>query len=285
MPPLSNMWCLPPLNLREMKLAICTIQRDRAPWLKEWFAFHHLIGVSKFYFYAHKCTDNTNQVIGELQSHFDITAYVLGNDVHLPQLAAYQHTYEKFNHEFDWCAFIDGDEFLLPTEGTDARPVLEDCANRKMSALAVYWVCFGSSGHIREPEGLITENFSKRPPLSFADNQHVKSIVRGHQPEAFKVLGNSHLFGTLNGTFDEQLRPITSGLANYEPSHQRLRINHYCCQSLEFFRTFKQGSGAPDSNPHLIRPDSWWTKYDRNDEKDNSVELIAPRLRELLNSL
>ncbi len=268
-----------------MKLALCTIQRDRSPWLKEWFAFHYLMGVRKFYFFAHKCTDNTPQVIAELQQHFDISAFQMPDDVATPQLAAYQYTYQNFSHEFDWVGFIDGDEFLFPTEAEDIRSVLEDYAYQKMSALAVYWACFGSSGHVDEPEGLVTENYRMRPPLDFADNRHVKSIVLGRQPTTFKILTNSHLFGTLNGTFDEQMRPVTAGVSDHQPSYNKLRINHYCCQSLEYFRTFKKGSGAPDSNPHLIRPDSWWEKYDRNDESDDSLIRFASRLRGLMATL
>ncbi len=268
-----------------MKLAICTIQRDRGPWLREWFAFHYLVGVRKFYFFAHKCTDDTAGQIAELQQHFDISAFQMADDVATPQLAAYQYTYENFSHEFDWVGFVDGDEFLFPVEGGDIRDVLEDYSYRKLSALAVYWACFGSSGHITEPAGLITENFRMRPPLDFADNRHIKSLVLGRQPLSFKVLNNSHLFRTHHGTFDEQGRVVTAGLTEHAPSHQRLRINHYCCQSREFFRQFKQGSGAPDSNPHLIRPDSWWDKYDRNDERDESLGKFAPALRELLGSL
>jgi hypothetical protein len=31
-----------------MSLAICTIQRDRGPWIKEWIEFHIIVGVDKF---------------------------------------------------------------------------------------------------------------------------------------------------------------------------------------------------------------------------------------------
>jgi hypothetical protein len=96
-----------------MKLAICTIQRNRGLWLKEWFAFHYAVGFRKFYFFAHKCTDNTSHVILDLKKHFDIEAFVLGDDLERPQLSAYQHAYQNFNHDFDWIAFIDGDEFFI----------------------------------------------------------------------------------------------------------------------------------------------------------------------------
>jgi len=34
-----------------------------------------------------------------------------------------------------------------------------------------------------------------------------------------------------------------------------------------------------------VRPDSWWTKYDRNDQHDNSLDLIVPKLQDLIASL
>ena len=55
-----------------MLLGICTIQRDRAPWIKEWVCFHYLMGFRKFYFFAHNCIDNTHEVILELTKKFDI---------------------------------------------------------------------------------------------------------------------------------------------------------------------------------------------------------------------
>jgi len=34
-----------------MRLGITTIQRDRAPWIKERVAFHYLVGFRKFYIF------------------------------------------------------------------------------------------------------------------------------------------------------------------------------------------------------------------------------------------
>ncbi len=268
-----------------MRLAVCTIQRDRAPWLKEWFAFHSLFGVEKFFFFAHKCTDNTLEVVAELKKSFDISAFSLPDDLPTPQLHAYQYAYENFNHTFDWMAFVDGDEFLFPTVGNDIRSILAQYDYEKLSALAVHWVCFGSNGHLQEPQGLITENFRTRPPLDFKDNAHIKSIVRGRQGSAFRTLSTAHLFQTIFGTYDEKLRLVTSGKSVHAPSHEHLRMNHYCCQSYSYFQQFKKNSGAADSNPHLIRPDSWWDYYDRNDELDTSLVQLMPRLKQKIDSI
>jgi hypothetical protein len=268
-----------------MKLAICTIQRNRGPWLKEWFAFHYAVGFRKFYFFAHKCTDNTAHVILEMKKHFDIEAFVLGEDLARPQLSAYQHAYQNFNHEVDWMAFIDGDEFLFPTQHHDLREVLDGFSYKKMSALAAYWACFGSSGHLTEPEGLVTENYRFRAPFDFETNRHVKSIVMGRQGPQFAIQANAHHFKTIHGTFDTAMRPINGGLTTYEPTYDLIRINHYVTQSLEYFRGFKQTSGAADVNPHYVRPNSWWEKHDRNDVFDESLIHLTSKVAEVLASI
>src|SRR6202012_4310036 len=94
--------------------------------------------------------------------HVDIRGFTIGPDASQPQYAAYKHAYQNFRQEVDWMAFIDGDEFLFPTTATDLSEVLADFMHEELSALAVYWACFGSSGYVREPEGLIIENYRHR---------------------------------------------------------------------------------------------------------------------------
>ena len=269
-----------------MNLGICTIQRDRARWLDEWVAFHYLVGFRKFYVFAHRCTDETHETLVRLGRHFDIQAFALSEDLERPQLQAYQYAYQRFGQDVDWLAFIDGDEFLFPAEGSDLRRVLERYQDHPMSALAAYWMCFGSSGHVREPQGLLLQNYTRRPPADFEANRHVKSIVRGGLGLNCRVGPNAHLFQTPQGTCDELLRPVTQGRMDaLDPSHEHLRINHYVCQSLEFFRTFKQHSGAADAGRLMVRPDSWWTEHDRNDLEDPAIQRFLPALLSLLQEI
>lgn len=268
-----------------MKLAICTIQRNRGRWLKEWFSFHYAVGFRKFYFFAHKCTDHTSSIVLELKKYFDIEAFELSDGLERPQLSAYQYAYENFNHEFDWMAFIDGDEFLFPTQHQDLRDVLQLFSYSKLSAIAAYWACFGSSGHINEPDGLIAENYRYRAPFDFEANKHIKSIVMGRQGSYVSVLENSHYFKTINGTFDTAMRSVQGGLTKYEPTYDLIRINHYATQSLEYFRSFKQTSGAADVNSQYVRPNSWWDKYDRNDVFDESLVHLDLIFKKTFNSI
>lgn len=213
-----------------MRLGVTTIQRDRAPWIKEWIAFHYLAGFRKFYVYLHKCSDDTEKILEGLKKHFDIKIFIVDPALKAPQLGCYQDAYNNFGDEVDWMAFIDSDEFLFPVRDESMEAALSEFDDKKISAFGIYWASFGSGGHIEEPSGLIIENYRYRADLNFKDNSHIKSIVRGRGEEGLvRIGGTPHLFETTFGTFDEKLRQVTHGLTNYKPVYDKFRINHYVC--------------------------------------------------------
>jgi hypothetical protein len=260
-----------------VKLGIVSIQKNRAPWLHEWVAFHHLVGFSTFYVFAHNCTDHSAQVLKQLAGHYDVRGFSIDTQEDRVQLKVYEHALQQFGHECDWFAFIDGDEFLFPVAAPDVATALNDFNYTRTSAIGVHWACFGSAGHVQEPAGLVTENYTRRAPLDFVVNGHVKSLVRGRQDSHVGV--NSHLFNTPWGTQDELGRELPGAISPHAPSHTKLRVNHYVTQSLQYFKQFKQTSGAADAGAAMVRPDSWWTNHDRNDEADDSMAPWLPRLK------
>lgn len=269
-----------------MKLGICTIQRDRAKWLTEWVVFHHLVGFTNFYIYLHKCQDNSRDVVANLQKHFNIQCFEVSDDTDRPQLVSYHHAYQEFGHEIDWMAFIDGDEFLHPSSMNSIGDVLKEFQYKKISAIGVYWQCFGSSGHITDPNGLIIEDYQYRAELDFLPNRHVKSIVRGAQGQHCFSSGNAHLFQTIYGTVDERMRQIDKGwMKELEPSYELLKINHYACQSRDYFVKFKQKSGAADGNKNLIRPNEWWDEFNRNEFHEIEILRYKSKLLETIKTL
>jgi hypothetical protein len=254
-----------------MSLAVCTIQRDRAPWIREWVEFHKNVGFDKFYIFLHNCTDNSSEVVLELSKNYDITTFIVSYDVVRPQLAAYQYCYHHFGDLHDWIAFLDGDEFLYSPTETSIKSTLEKYNHLELSAIGVYWLCFGSSNHKNEPQGLITFNYRYRAPKNFSGNSHIKSIVKGGLQSNFSISNNSHYFRTLNGTYDTDLRKINHGYTDNIPCFDKLIINHYVTQSREYFDRFKKLSGGADTSPNMIRGEDWWAIHDRNEEFDTSL--------------
>ena len=264
-----------------MQLGLVTIQRNRAPWLAEWFAFHYLVGFRAFYFYAHLCDDATHATLAKLSQRLNITSMAIGERLDRVQLMAYQHACANYLGQVDWMAFLDGDEFLFPSSATSLQEVLANYGAPDYSALGVYNYNFGSSGHIAEPSGLITDNYRLRAADDFLPHRRVKSLLRGRQQAA--AGSNSHLFATERGTVDERLRPLSWGyMPDYVPSYQQLRIHHYVCQSQSYYQRFKKHSGHADASAAAVREDDWWRNFDTNVLRDDAVERFAPALRALV---
>ncbi len=257
-----------------MTLGITSIQRNRGKWIVEWLAFHMLVGIDRFHIYAHKCTDDMTVKLLKLSTRYDIKVHALEMDVQ-PQLIAYQHAYDTYSDGVDWMAFIDGDEFLHPTQTNHLGDALARFDTHPASAVGAYWVCYGSNGHLKDPDGLIVERYPRHSRADFLPNRHVKSIVRKGQAARAT---SSHVLETRAGTIDELMRPVSHGfMRGQEPSCEALRINHYAVQSHEFFKATKQNIGAADANPGLIRPDSWFFEYDRNECDDGqSYRFLVP---------
>lgn len=257
-----------------MKLGITSIQRNRGKWIVEWLAFHMLVGFEHFHIYAHKCTDDMPLTLLKLARRYDITVHTVEVDSQ-PQLAAYQHAYNTHGAALDWMAFVDGDEFLHPAHKPHMGDVLSGFDGHPASAVAVYWKCYGANGHLKDPDGLVMEQYPRHSAHDFLPNRHVKSIVRGGQ--SIEISG-SHVFTTRHGTVDELLRPVHHGwMRELEPSYEALRMNHYAVQSYEFFKATKQNVGAADGNARLVRPESWFHEYDRNECDDGqSYRFLIP---------
>jgi Glycosyltransferase family 92 len=267
-----------------MNLALCSIQKNRGPWLAEWVVFHVMVGVQKFYLYLHGCSDQSLLVATELTRHFDLEVVVIPGDVVAPQLKAYHHCYSTHGHKHDWLGFIDGDEFLFSPAEMDLKEVLAQYRYGKLSALGVYWATFGSSHHEKEPSGLIIENYTKRAHQQFEVNTHIKSVVMGRQgPHCLPV--TSHHFKSIHGTYDTSGRLIEWGYTKNNPDYSQLRINHYVTQSLEYFTKTKSVAGKADVSPRSNRDMAWFDAHNRNEVDDDSMRPFSLKVKESLVNL
>jgi hypothetical protein len=85
---------------------------------------------------------------------------------------------------------------------------------------------------------------------------------------------------------DELMRPINKGLMDeLSPVYEKIRINHYAVQSYNFFINFKKNSGAADAGSEVIRQESWWQIYDRNEEIDTTILRYQAAVKNTLSSL
>ena len=180
----------------------------------------------------------------------------------LSQVEAYNHCLNNNKKNVKWIAFIDVDEFLF----SPTKEALPEILKRysEYPAVFVYWVLYGSSGHVERPPGGVIDSFTFHQSLESAvqDNfdhgdpnsadyvtawsRDGKSII---QASAVKVMG-VHQPSQLNWGYiiDEAFNkmpdsPEERRTKKTNISYSILRINHYWSKSIaELKRRSERGS-------------------------------------------
>ena len=254
--------------------ALCCIAKDEDLFLKEWLAYHALIGFEHFLIYD----NNSGRPIADLLDGFAGAdrVTVLRSSEERSQLIAYTHCLATFGHKFKWIAFLDLDEFIRisPDNGQsrDVRDLL--AAYEPYAGLGLNWRMFSSSGHEQRPAGLVIENYTQY----YEDDLHIKSIV---QPEKTDACAGPHSFYPHPGHYavNADHFPIPGGFPASPPAMKEACVNHYYFKSRECFQ-FKIARGNPCNivrrmehfDQHLALP----TK------SDTSLIPFADRVREAL---
>lgn len=194
-------------------IAVCAIMKNEARHLGEWIAYHRSIGVEHFYLYDNGSTDGTAALLADLVRRGIVTYRFWPRRP--GQIEAYDDFAAQDAARWEWCAFIDLDEFISVEE---AEPLGRWLGRfPKFAAIAIHWLNFGPSGHRAPPASLVTRAFLLRLPDGSAVHTHVKSIVRMSSyrgaitPHAFRVDGPVATTVGIelgDGTTDYSLSPI-----------------------------------------------------------------------------
>ena len=223
-------------------IAICAIFRDEAPFLLEWIAYHRLIGVDHFVLYNNKSMDEGPALIRN--SRFADRVTLIDWPDEPGQMTAYRDFRINHARRFEWVAFIDVDEFILPL-ATDSLPeILASPLYAKFSAVQANWLVFGPSGHDRRQRGLVIENYTWRVAQEHEMNTHIKSIVRCS--DLFEVFDTPHMFYTTAVQCNVAGRAANLSAIADEPCFDTLVINHYFTRSREDWQ-FKLRRGRADT--------------------------------------
>lgn len=246
-----------------MKMALGAIVKNEENDITEWLAFHLLTDFDCAVIYDNGSTDNTKTRMRALQQHFDVRVKDWPHTG--AQVAAYNDILENFGREFEWFSFLDSDEFLVSRGGAgDIRRRLEKLTDA--DALAINWLCFGSSGFADTRSRLVTPTFFQRSVDQHSTNRHVKSIVRSSEvikavnPHYFRMKQEDNYVNVDNGG----VRWLKPGKTKSVVGTDDLRVNHYYTRSKAHY-DIKIARGRADS---LQLRAYEFDRYDRNDVED-----------------
>jgi hypothetical protein len=258
------------------RTALCCIARNEARDIGEWIIYHARIGFDAIILYNHRSVDSTGEVATRAAALAEVDLTVVPWDEEIsPQNKAYSHALDTFGEYFEWMAFIDSDEFIVPVKDRTIGQFLDSLG--PVSAVAIHWVCYGSSGYVAFPAGSVTASFLWRGPLGLSINCHVKMIVR---PKKVDRVINPHYFSLKEGS--ECYTPMLE-LPSWRkpgktlsPSGQDIiRINHYFTRSRAHF--LEKLARPRATKAHVVRVDNF-AENDTNDELDPVIPYLFPNV-------
>lgn len=179
------------------KVALCAIGRLENQYAREFVEHYKNLGIDKIFIYDN---NQYNEEFFEevLQDYIDQGFVEITNYRNLVKVQnqAYNDCYAKHKNEYDWFCFFDFDEFLILEKHNTIQEFLE---NKKMyECVLINWKCMTDNNLIHNANKPLMERFTEeckkdiKVQYSWAENTHVKSIVKGNIND-IRFISNPHI--------------------------------------------------------------------------------------------
>lgn len=224
-----------------MKPIICAIVKNENAYLYEWATYHLALGFSHIYLYDNNDVDG--EQITDVLNADEFAGKITIIDVR-GQKYIQKRVYNDCYHTrmFDWCAFIDIDEFIVLEKHKNISEFLQNFPYQ--DAVYLNWKCYGDSGHVSYNALDVTKRFTKPWGINVcygyidrAENTHIKSIIKSGLDIDWEYNGddwssNPHTPYGLKNICNAQLDQLSA--SPFAPiCHQVAYINHYTTKTIE----------------------------------------------------
>jgi hypothetical protein len=220
--------------------SVLAIFKNETMNLKEWIDHYFWQGAEHLYMIDNDSSDNPIQILNPYITEGKISYYFLPKK--WKQLEYYKMIFNliKKNKESYWLCITDLDEFWY-TPNNKLVNVLKEYEN--YSAIHSNWLMFGSDGHIVHPKS-IRKSIIKREPKPHKLTKFIIK-VQDINEEDFNI----HVCNVKKNIIE----------------NNKIKLNHYPIQSLEFFQKVKMTRGACDGEAfENIRDMNYFNAYDQN---------------------
>ena len=241
------------------ELSIGAIFKNEERNMREWLDHYLHHGVEHFYLIDDGNTDCSAEVLkpyteaGLATVYYESHPYYLGRQYNL-----YNKHVLPYFAETHWLLMVDLDELVWSPRSTDLREVLRQLDH--IAQIQMTYMLFGSSGHDADPKGGLVASYTRRaaarPTHELANLKYFLNSTRAN----CAGLGlHTAVFSPKEG----------KDAPYYIMDETWVVLNHYRCQSREFWRNVKCTRG--DADNYRVRTMEDFNAYDFNDVEDTRL--------------
>ena len=244
----------------ERDVIICAIAKHENDYIEEWSKHHFNIGFDKIYIIDDNEDDYPNiskiPYINQQINNDKLTIIKLKDictSENYRQMNIYSNFYTQFN--FQWCLFIDIDEFLILNKHNNIKDYLNQDWCKNACCINFVWKQFGDNEKIFKEKGLVVDRFPipSKKFITYNNNEiEHKIIIRKINNASISML-NPHMayikgnvenlkYYENNGTLCKSISPYS--IINYDD----IQLNHYYTKSMEEYVKTKLKRNRIDIN-------------------------------------
>jgi len=240
-------------------LCVGALFRNEAHSMKEWIEHYIYHGVDHIYLIDDGSDDESCSILEPYVQRGIVTLFHASWGRYLGrQRDMYNHYILPLLPSTRWLLMCDIDEYVWSPESIDLKKILASC--NELGQIQVQHTLFGSSGHELQPESIVASFLFRSADSPTSTPGNYKYFVNS----AFK-------FSSLNvhhATFVDKADELNKFIILKEPY---FKMNHYNCQSRDFWRDVKCKRG--DSDFCRQRTDADFAEIDQNDTFDDELLL------------
>ena len=274
---------LTPKLLSQLKVMLFTNARDESH-IKEWACHHLLLGFDIVYIFDHKSISPIKNEFVNFKNRVVVERCEMELPVKLPLMQRAADIAKSAGAH--WFIYLDADEFLILNSYPNVKRMILNFPFAQ--SIALNWLYFGTNFHVKEPPGLILENYTKSELLL---DKHVKTFVKtrfvasSENPHYYRMRESCRLL-----SINHQLMDKNSLAINYnnmiEYSKTPAYIAHYAIQSEETYIKRKinlpadDGSGVREKCQNVHEYGDF-NKYENKDPSNKYASLVKEFMQKI----
>ena len=231
-----------------MKTAICTLAKREEVYINDWIAYHLGLGYDRIFIYDNNeadCQPLTAVIKPEFSGFVEIEDWRgYPSKPTTPNVQVYDDWLARHGQDFDWCTFIDIDEFINLECGSIAGFL--SAAPENCNFIALNWHIYGDDGIIEGDESVpVYERFKKvvtgsRFGVAFKSTVRCGRNIKAHSPHAFweydETTQSYHVPDYYDGNLE--IVPNCDFFLKYPLAYKNY-VAHYMTKTLSEFLKYK----------------------------------------------